>query len=220
MKKTGFTLIELLVVISIIAILAAMLFPVLSRARKSAQKISCLNNVRSMGLACFMYSNNTRGGYYPARGTKLAPGGIRLGKPVDSLALLMTGGYVTDGRALECPLDDTSTAASFKVYGGTPQTFEEVRCSFSIEHRARSNWSPRVALISDNPGPNETNSRNHGTLSGSGVDVGEDQNVFFIGGNTETLSEVSTGHEKNIFAEDAGLKPSEDSRIRINSQAQ
>jgi len=54
-RRRGFTLIELLVVISIIAILAAMLFPVFARARESARKIQCLSNVKNIALAFQMY---------------------------------------------------------------------------------------------------------------------------------------------------------------------
>jgi prepilin-type N-terminal cleavage/methylation domain-containing protein/prepilin-type processing-associated H-X9-DG protein len=52
----GFTLVELLVAISIIAVLAALLLPTLSRAKASAQRIGCINNLRQIGLAVTLYT--------------------------------------------------------------------------------------------------------------------------------------------------------------------
>ena len=61
MKKKGFTLIELLVVIAIIAILAAMLLPVLSRARERARMAVCINNLKQIVLAARMYMEDWDG---------------------------------------------------------------------------------------------------------------------------------------------------------------
>jgi prepilin-type processing-associated H-X9-DG protein/prepilin-type N-terminal cleavage/methylation domain-containing protein len=55
MKRRAFTLIELLVIIAIVAILAAILFPVFAKAREAARKTACLSNMRQLGMSTRLY---------------------------------------------------------------------------------------------------------------------------------------------------------------------
>jgi prepilin-type N-terminal cleavage/methylation domain-containing protein/prepilin-type processing-associated H-X9-DG protein len=78
--RAGFTLVELLLVIAIIGILAAMLLPVLAKAKQRAQGVSCLNNMKQLQLAAIIYGNDDSE-YLPANVTVRTGGDSASGPP-------------------------------------------------------------------------------------------------------------------------------------------
>jgi len=117
--RRGFTLVEVTIVVTIIAILAAILFPVFGRAREAARRTNCASNLYQIGAALQLYARDYDGRFPPA----------------DHDLRPVIQGYLNDPGVLRCPSDQIP-ASAWQGWTGPYSGSYQYRGGLSIEDRA------------------------------------------------------------------------------------
>ena len=185
-QKKAFTLIELLVVIAIIAILAAMLLPALAAAKRKAQKINCVNNLKEVGIA-FRIWEGDNGDKYPMALASLQGGAqeyvgsaANSGTPNDTAKLVnvpylfsVMSNELSTPKVLLCPSDASVRSVGFNfnasITGPNAGSFTNGNVSYFVCGDA-SDAYPQMILAGDrNLGTITTiGSAASGSVSGNG----------------------------------------------------
>jgi prepilin-type N-terminal cleavage/methylation domain-containing protein/prepilin-type processing-associated H-X9-DG protein len=146
-ETSGFTLVELLVVIGIIAVLIGILLPSLNRAREKAHQVKCASNLRQIGLAMVMYTNENKGMFPAPAISKNNPIYLRYddwiywqpGRNSDEGAIQKYIGPVFSPEVYRCPSDDVEA----HLQGGQPNYNYSYSVNWFIcQHEARAFGKP------------------------------------------------------------------------------
>ncbi|MBW8864187.1 MAG: prepilin-type N-terminal cleavage/methylation domain-containing protein, partial [Verrucomicrobia bacterium] len=184
-QNRGFTLIELLVVIAIIAILAAMLLPALSAAKKKAQGIKCLSNTRQITLGWIMYQGDSGD-----RLMDLASAIVAGGNPNDPVSSFMTW----DG--------DTRNINTLGLTGPVPAGYAEPLMAAYVRSVGLYKCPADSYQAAANPGPRARSYSLNGALNG-GTGSGPDFSKQAISGRNyfeaRKVSHLNTPGPANIF---------------------
>ncbi|HEY3267192.1 MAG TPA: DUF1559 domain-containing protein [Armatimonadota bacterium] len=235
MRKRAFTLIELLVVIAIIAILAAILFPVFAKARERAMTVTCLNNLKQLGTAFQMYTQDTEGRLPFWHDRNPPPVEFRNASTTSTTWDVYIYPYVKAKQSFTCPSNQSpearrATAANPVRSYSFPQNINGAPTSairspsrtvllmekgiyiIGTENDAPAEWfgqtiSGYTSVITANP--NSPNKWGFPHKAG--------KNFLFLDGHSKWFAGILSHDDNNPFGYDFGPWPGQPNRVPLNN---
>lgn len=190
--RRAFTLIELLVVVSILALLAAILFPVFGRARENARRSNCLSNTRQISLGILQYTQDNDE-FLPPVAYKAAPG-VTVTWPQ-----LVTP-YLKNEQIFKCPSDTVSERYSYGLNELAFVDWEDDPTDSAV-NLARFRATAETVMLGD-VGLNDDGDPDALKMVEQGDDLDDDLDALAIGRHFDRTSlAFMDGHAKSLKLE-------------------